>query len=152
MQLVFEHAVAAPSGRVFAFHEDPANLAVLLEGWRSFRLLRHAGSIRPGGITALSERLFLLPVHMEFEHDLYDPPRRFGEHQRRGPFARFVHVHEFEPLEGGTLVRDRLDVALPPSFGGELLTRTVVAPRLRRFFAVRHRALDRLFGSFPAAA
>jgi hypothetical protein len=151
VRLEFEHRVAAPPDRVFAFHEDPANLAVLLERWRAFRLRRAARSIRPGSVTAVTERLFFLPIRMEFEHDLYEPPRCFGEHQRRGPFARFVHVHEFEPLEGGTLLRDRLDVALRPAFGGELVTRILVAPRLRRFFAVRHRALDRLFGAGTAS-
>ncbi len=146
MKLHFEHRVAAPREEVFHFHEDPSNLAVLLAGWRTFRLIDHRGSILPGSVTAISEHLLGIPFRMEFEHDLHEPPVRFGEHQTQGPFERFVHVHEFLSAEGGTLVRDSLEVRLRSALGGELVTRALVAPRMRRFFRCRHRALDRIFG------
>ncbi len=152
MRLRFAHWVFASAEEVFAFHEDPANLARLLEGWRTFSLHAHQGSIRPGCVTSVWERILRVPIRMDFVHDLYDPPRRFGEHQLSGPFARFFHVHEFLPMFGGVLVQDLLDLRLKRALGGELATRALVAPRMRRFFEERHRALDRIFGLPRAAA
>ena len=31
----------------------------------------------------------------------------------RGPFGSFLHTHEFEPLDGGTLMRDTIDFRSP---------------------------------------
>ncbi len=151
MQLRFAHWVFASPEEVFAFHENPADLATLHEGWGTFSLFAHEGSIRPGCVTSVWERILRVPIRMDFVHDLYDLPRRFGEHQLSGPFARFFHVHEFLPLYGGTLVQNRLDLRLKHAFGGELATRALVAPRIRRFFEERHRALDRVYG-LPQAA
>jgi ligand-binding SRPBCC domain-containing protein len=77
-------------------------------------------------------------------YNVLEPPTRFGEGQVRGPFARFAHVHEFEPRPGGTLLRERLEVRLPWWLGGEAAVRWIVAPRLRRYFAARHDRLARL--------
>ena len=79
-----------------------------------------------------------------FEHDVHDPPRRFGERLVGGPFRRMTHVHEFEPREGGTLIRDRLEIALPWWMGGVPAERLVAAPRIRALFAARQEALERI--------
>jgi ligand-binding SRPBCC domain-containing protein len=144
MRLVFEHACGAPVERVFAFHQDPDNLALLLRGWRSFRMISNSGHVGVGGVTRVSEQLGPFRLPMTFEHFVYEPPIRFGERQVQGPFAWFEHVHEFEPVGSGTLIRDVVDAELPWYLGGALATRWVVVPRLRRFFRFRHREIDRL--------
>jgi len=35
MNLLFEHAFDVTTGKLFAFHENPNNLALLLRGWTS---------------------------------------------------------------------------------------------------------------------
>jgi ligand-binding SRPBCC domain-containing protein len=82
---------------------------------------------------------------MGFRHTIYEPPQRFCEELFHGPYARFVHLHEFEERSAGTtLVRDSLDVSLPWQYGSEAALRLLVAPMLRRTFAFRQRALRRL--------
>ena len=95
---------------------------------------RFAGSV---------ERLF--DFHADtFEFFRFEPPTRYCERQIRGLFLRYQHEHEFVPDGDATLMRDHIDVELPWWLGGALATRMVVARRLRRFFAYRHRALDAL--------
>jgi len=80
VHLRFEQIVPVRRELLFAFHEDPRNLALLFRGSRRFRLLAHAGHIRPGAVTRVEYALHpLLPVAMAFEHDLCEPPLRFGE-------------------------------------------------------------------------
>ncbi len=82
----------------------------------------------------------------EFKHVLLEPPHRFGEEMVRGPFRHLRHVHEFEEVPGGTLVRDRLDLSLPVWLGGTLAERWVAGPRIRRVFRQRQEAMAKLLG------
>ena len=145
MKLQFEHFFDVPAEELFAFHENPDNLALLLRGWATFRMVANDGHIRVGSITRVQERIGLVWVGITFEHFVYEPPRRFGERQVGGPFKRFEHIHEFEPAGSSTILRDLLEVVLPWHLGGNLLMKLVVAPKLRRFFAFRHAELERLF-------
>lgn len=146
MELVFEHHVPLPQDVVFAFHENPRRLELILMDWPSFRLLHCGDSIAPGNETWVEETTMgILPVVLGYRHVVYEPPKRFGEELIHGPFSRFTHIHEFEPAEGGgTIVRDRLDVAVPWQYGGAIAMRWMVAPRIRHVFALRGRALRQL--------
>ena len=144
MKLSFEHLFDVPAAALFAFHENPGNLAVFLRGWPTFRMIANDGHIRVGSITRVQERIGPVWIPMTFEHFLYEPPRRFGERQVRGPFKRLEHIHEFESTGSRTIVRDSLEVVLPWYLGGTLATRFFVAPKFRRFFAYRHAEIARL--------
>jgi ligand-binding SRPBCC domain-containing protein len=147
VQLRFEQVVAAPREVLFEFHLDPANLALLLSGWKGFELVSHDGRIRPGSRVRVRQRVGPFTHQMTFEHTVCEPPHRFGERQIEGPFARFEHVHEFTATDGGTIVVDRVDFELPWHFGGALAERWIAAPELRRFFAFRRAAYGRLVES-----
>jgi ligand-binding SRPBCC domain-containing protein len=132
---------------LFAFHTDPGNLALLLEGWPGFRLLSHAGHIRPGARTTVSQSLGPLRFRFTFEHFLLEEPFRFGERAVAGPFERFEHVHEFEADGPRTVIVDRLRFELPARWGGSLAERWIAARTLRRLFAFREQGYRRLIAS-----
>ncbi|MHC4845981.1 MAG: SRPBCC family protein [Planctomycetota bacterium] len=144
MQATYSQRLPVPRERLFAFHQDPANLIELLSGWRDSRVVAHEGHVRPGARVQAIQRLGPFRLRLTFEHVLLEPPERFAERQVRGPFRVFEHVHEFEEADGGTILRDRVTIALPLWMGGEWATRRFVRPRLEAFFAFRHAALDRL--------
>jgi ligand-binding SRPBCC domain-containing protein len=144
VQLRFEQLVSIPRQKLFEFHMDPANLAILLEGWRCFELRGHTGSIRPGSRVQLRQRVGPLSFDLEFVHFVLEPPECFGERQVRGPFARFEHIHEFHEDSGGTRIVDRIDFALPWYLGGRLADRLFARPELVRFFEFRRKAYGRL--------
>ena len=141
--LAFESVFPATPERLFALHEDPILLETLHAG-SDFELVSNPGHIRPGARVSVRHRLGPFPVTMTFEHFVYEPPRRLGERLIRGPFARFVHFHAFEPCQGGTRLRDRIEVELPWWLGGALAVRWIVAPKARRMFAKRHERLLRM--------
>lgn len=151
MQETFTQHLPVAREVLFALHEDPAHLVELLSGWTASRILAHDGHIRPGARLRIVERLGPFRIPLTFEHTLHEPPARFGEHQIRGIFRVFEHVHEFVATTEGTTLRDHVTIALPAWLGGEWATRLFVRPRLRRFFAFRHAALERLLaaGAIP---
>jgi ligand-binding SRPBCC domain-containing protein len=67
-------------------------------------------------------------------------------HQLRGPYRLWHHTHEFEPDGDRTVVRDRVDYALPFGPLGEVAHRVVVANDLRRIFDYRREVVGRLLG------
>ncbi|MEQ1891620.1 MAG: hypothetical protein ABL998_03685 [Planctomycetota bacterium] len=144
MRLRFEQLVELPRERLFRFHCDPGNLALLLGRRRGFRVLRHGGSIAPGRETWVIDELCRLPVTMGFRHVALDAPSSFEEHMLHGPFARFAHRHVFAESGAATRVIDELDVRLPWWLGGELALRLLVARHLRAAFEFRQRELVRL--------
>jgi len=54
-----------------------------------------------------------VPQSMTSKIVALEAPRGFTDEMQRGPFGRWRHAHRFEPTEGGTLMRDRVDFASP---------------------------------------
>jgi ligand-binding SRPBCC domain-containing protein len=146
MELNFEHHVPLPRDTVFGFHENPRHLELILADWKPFRLLHCGDSIATGNEVWVEENMLgILPIVLGYRHVVYEPPRRFGEELIHGPFQRFTHIHEFEDAgKGTTIVRDRLDVAVPWHYGGIIAMRRAVAPRIRHVFGLRGMALQKL--------
>ncbi len=76
------------------------------------------------------------PIEWHARHTAYERDRLFVDEQTRGPFARWVHRHEFAAEGRGTRLTDRVDYELPAAlapFGW------AVRLSLKRMFAERHR-------------
>ena len=54
-----------------------------------------------------------VPQRMTSKIIALDAPHGFTDEVQRGPFKRWHHTHRFEPTEGGTLMRDRVDFVSP---------------------------------------
>lgn len=53
----------------------------------------------------------------------YDRPRHFQDTMLRGAFRHLRHDHYFEPVDGGTLMRDVIEYAAPFGLLGRLAER-----------------------------
>jgi ligand-binding SRPBCC domain-containing protein len=75
-----------------------------------------------------------LPVRWQTEITAWQPPHRFVDEQKRGPYRLWVHEHRFESKAGGTLCTDHVRYAVP---GGEWVHRLFVRRDVERIFAFR---------------
>jgi hypothetical protein len=146
-ELLFEQWVARPPEEVFPFFADPRNLERITPPFLHFRVLEVSTPAVAGG-TEIAYRLRLrgIPVGWRSAIEAWEPGRRFVDRQLRGPYARWVHTHEFEPWEGGTIVRDHVRYALPLGALGALVAGPLVRRDLDRIFAFRQERLRELFG------
>ncbi len=154
MQFVKESRIEAPPGRVFAFHESPGALARLTPPWEKVRVEEGGTSIRVGSRVVLVTRLGPVPLRWVAEHTEYDPPRLFADRQVSGPFARWVHRHEFlDDGQGGTILRDAVDYEVPLGALGRLVGGGLVRSKLRKMFDYRHEVTRRIVeaGDFVGA-
>lgn len=134
---------------VFPFFADARNLERLTPPWLRFEVLTPMPiEMHRSAVIAYRLRLRGLPVRWRSEITVWEPPFRFVDEQRRGPYRLWIHEHRFEERAGETLVSDRVRYAVP---GGPLLEalveRLFVRPDLERVFAYRRAVLSGLFGA-----
>lgn len=131
------------SGEVFPFFADARNLEAITPDAVRFEILTPPPIVMRVGLR-IDYRLRIqgIPIRWQSEITAWDPPRRFVDEQRRGPYRLWIHEHSFEERDAGTIVRDQVQYAAP---GGPLVERLLVRPRLRRIFAYRHARLRERF-------
>jgi ligand-binding SRPBCC domain-containing protein len=74
----------------------------------------------------------------------YNRPFRFIDQMISGAFKRLKHVHEFEPIDNGTLMRDTLEWESPLGVLGEVANRLFVKRHMRKFLLERNRELKKI--------
>jgi len=144
---IFEHVVetwlARPRAEVFAFFSDAANLERLTPSWLGFEILTPRPiAMQVGARIDYRLRIHFVPVRWRTEITAWEPPLRFVDEQRRGPYRLWHHTHSFTEQDGGTLVRDQVRYAV---LGGILIQKLLVERDVRTIFAHREKVLRELF-------
>jgi len=107
--------VAAPVDEVFAFFDDPANLARLMPPPVEIRLVGvDPAPPRPGSTFTFSYGLG--PWRRTWTVRLLErvEGERFVDETLSGPVARFHHTHAFVPARRGTRIVDEIDYHVGP--------------------------------------
>ena len=167
----FEQWVPIPIEKVFLFFANPTNLPRIMPPetgteLTALRLLPPPTISNEEPTTAnrdllagvgseivTSFRLFpFLPFRaqwvaliVEFEWN-----HHFADIQKKGPFKRFQHRHEFSVETrnelGGTLVRDVIEYDAGFGLLGNLADTLFIAPSLKQTFEYRQKTLEKLLG------
>lgn len=101
----------------------------------------YAGQI----ITYTVKPLFGVTVNWTSEITHVDKPHFFVDEQRFGPYRFWHHQHRFREVEGGVEIHDLVHYLLLHDRLAGLINLLIVAPRLKRIFDYRNRALQDLF-------
>lgn len=118
-----------PPGMAFRFHSPPEPET-------------HAGMI----LCYTLRPLFGIRVSWTTEITHLQKPFIFVDEQRFGPYRFWHHQHIFREVEGGVEINDLVHYLLPHIQLNSLVNRFIVAPRLKRIFDYRHKALEEMFG------
>jgi ligand-binding SRPBCC domain-containing protein len=138
-----EQLLPRPLEEVFRFFSDPGNLQRITPPWLDFEILRgHHAQMRAGLVIDYRLRIHGIPLRWQSEITAWEPPHRFVDEQRRGPYRLWIHEHLFEEKGNDTLVRDRVQYAVP---GGILTQKLFVARDAGRIFAFRRQKLAEIF-------
>jgi ligand-binding SRPBCC domain-containing protein len=130
---------------VFMFFSEAQNLQALTPDWLDFEVLTPRPiEMRPGALIDYRLRLHGFPIRWRTEITTWEPPHRFVDEQKRGPYRVWHHEHRFEPRDGGTLASDLVRYAAP---GGKLIDWLFVRRDVERIFAFRRKKLLELFGT-----
>mgnify|MGYP000997374778 CR=1 FL=1 len=134
-----------PAADLFPFFADAQNLETLTPPWLQFKILTPLPiRMRPGALIDYRLKIRGLPVRWQTEITVWDPPFRFVDEQKRGPYRRWVHEHRFVEKNGGTQMTDCIEYAV---YGGSLIEKIFVRRDVETIFDYRNRKMEELFGS-----
>lgn len=144
--LNYEVRLKRPLAEVFAFFADAHNLQILTPPSLRF----HVATLEPivmkqGALIDYRLRIRGIPMRWQSEITVWEPPHRFVDEQRRGPYRLWIHEHTFTEDNGITTVRDFVRYEV---FCGWLFNTFFVRKDLHTIFEFRRQTLLRLF---PAA-
>jgi hypothetical protein len=129
---------------VFPFFADATNLEAITPPWVQFEVLTLAPiTMRKGLRIDYRLKIHAIPVRWQSEITAWEPPFRFVDEQRRGPYRAWIHEHRFEACDGGTRMRDHVRYAV---WGGRLVNRLFVRKDLQRIWAYREAQMRVRFG------
>ncbi|HYO81941.1 MAG TPA: SRPBCC family protein [Bryobacteraceae bacterium] len=132
----------------FQFFEDPRNLARITPPWMGFEIVTHDPVMQKGLKIDYRFRWLGLPMTWRTLISEYDPPYLFVDEALKSPYRLWRHRHTFEETEGGTIVRDHVDYALPLGPLGAIANRLVVKRQLSQIFAYRQSKIRELIGAY----
>jgi ligand-binding SRPBCC domain-containing protein len=141
--------VPASLEECWRFFSDPRNLARITPPKLGMKVIGECPEKMSAGLTIdLSVRpLPGIRVRWRTEITRVEPPHRFVDEQRAGPYRVWHHEHHFRALdETHTEMRDVVHYALPFGWLGDLANPWFVAPQLRRIFDFREQAVREIFG------
>ena len=152
-QFDMEQWVPHTPDAIFSFFGDARNLELLTPEFLRFRVVGVTTPTLQTG-TLIDYRLSLhgVPVRWQSRIERWEPNRTFADVQVRGPYKLWQHTHEFEPYNGGTIIRDRIRYALPLAPLGALVAGRMVARDLRAIFDYRRAQVATRFGSSTSRA
>jgi ligand-binding SRPBCC domain-containing protein len=132
------------------FFSTPRNLAVITPPEMGFVIRKpfddkdaYAGQ----RITYTVKPVFGIPLTWVTLIENVEAPYKFVDTQLRGPYARWWHEHTFQAVDGGVLMRDRVEYELPFGPLGDLAHGIFVKRKLQGIFDFRTTTLERLFGT-----
>ena len=107
--------VAAPIDEVFAFFDDPANLARLMPPPAAIRVVRME-PLPPQAGTEIEFRYGIGPIRRTWliRYVAYEPNMRIVDETLSGPMRHFLHSHTFTPARRGIWIDDRVDYHVGP--------------------------------------
>ena len=137
--------IPRPLDEVFPFFADARNLERITPPHLRFRILTPEPIEMHEGLL-IDYRISLrgIPMRWRSEITAWEPPHRFVDEQRRGPYARWIHEHRFEARGDVTIATDTVDYDVR---GPGLLHALLVRPDLERIFRYRAQTLADIFAT-----
>ena len=131
--------IHAPADVVFAFHERPDALRMLLPPWQNAEVLKPPKSLAVGTEVILRVRIGPFWKTIVAEHVAYEKGRMFADRMLKGPFKSWLHRHLIVPTSASECtLTDDIDYELPLGALGRLFGTTIARNELDRLFDFRH--------------
>jgi ligand-binding SRPBCC domain-containing protein len=151
-RLTRQQLIPRPVGEVFDFFSKAENLERLTPPWLGFQILTPLPiTMEEGALIAYRIRLLGVPMGWKTRIDVWEPGKRFVDRQLQGPYTLWRHLHEFEEVPEGVLMKDVVDYDLPLGPLGSIAHVAFVKRQLTSIFDFRYRACEEMFGTAAIA-
>ena len=133
-----EQFVPRPLDEVFAFFARAENLQELTPPWLHFRIVSiDPNPVRKGTLIRYALRWRIFPIRWTTEISEWEPPHRFVDQQRKGPYKLWRHEHRFAAEGTGTRITDEVHYQLSLGALGLIVHKLKVKQDVEAIFAYR---------------
>jgi ligand-binding SRPBCC domain-containing protein len=147
--LKYETFIPSPLDKAWDFFTSPLNLVKITPPDMNFVVTseyKETDKVYPGMIiTYIISPLFGIKLRWMTEITHVKEKEYFVDEQRFGPYALWHHQHHFKEVEGGIMMTDIVNYAIPYGFIGRIANRAFVKKKLREVFSFRGEVIGRLF-------
>jgi ligand-binding SRPBCC domain-containing protein len=141
-KFAYSSIIKAPVETVWSFHERPDILELLNPPWQSIKVIRREGGLEVGAISEFRIFVGLIPIKWIAKHVAYQKNRLFTDEQIEGPFQKWIHTHEFEPIDPHTMkLSDRVEFGLAEGWLIDQIGSKWVLAQLHDLFTYRHQVI-----------
>jgi ligand-binding SRPBCC domain-containing protein len=130
------------------FFSSPKNLSKITPPKLDFHILTDLDGkeIYNGMLIDYKVRpLFGIQMHWQTEIFKVEKPFIFADRQLKGPYKVWVHTHIFKEDNGGVMMTDIVDYAVPLGPLGKLVNALIVKREIEKIFEFRRKTLDQFF-------
>lgn len=136
----------APLEKVFSFFSSEKNLEVITPEYLNFKVKnKTTDEIKKGTIINYQLKLRGIPLRWKSLISEFDKDRRFIDEQLKGPYKKWVHLHEFKKHRSGTLIRDKVVYKVPFGSLGRLIAGKYVRRDVKTIFNHRNKVIRDIF-------
>ncbi len=137
-----ELLIEKPIDEVFSYFSDAHNLVEITPPRMKLVVLTpHPIEMQVGTLIDYRVKLRGIPLRWQSEITEWNPPHKFVDEQRKGPYRAWIHTHIFDETEQGTMVMDRVEYAV---LGGQIVDKLFVRPDLHQIFEYRSKRLQEI--------
>lgn len=134
-----QSTVPFPAEKVFEWHARPGAIERLSPPWDPLEVLERLGGIETGATVKMKMKAGNFSYNWFAKHTDYTEGRLFRDEQVRGPFKRWIHTHQFDPVSaGGSQISDTIEYEFPVNPIAAPLFNQLIQKKLSRIFAFRH--------------
>ncbi|MBS1520035.1 MAG: SRPBCC family protein [Bacteroidetes bacterium] len=148
--LKYETFIPATLDKAWDFFTSPLNLVKITPPDMNFVVTseyKDSDKVYPGMIiTYFVSPLFGIKLRWMTEITHVKEKEYFVDEQRFGPYALWHHQHHFKQVEGGIMMTDIVNYAIPYGFIGRIANGLFVKKKLKEVFSFREEVIGRLFG------
>ena len=135
-----------PIKEVFSFFENPENLEKITPTNIGFKIKTPKPLVmKEGAIFEYTIRLGIIKFPWKTLITIYDPPFKFQDVQKFGPYKKWEHTHEFIDLGDKTKVIDIVEYDLHFILLKLLLNKFYVKKNIENIFNYRSTILNNIF-------
>ena len=149
--LKYETFIPTTLDKAWVFFTSPLNLAKITPPDMNFVVTseyKESDKVYPGMIiTYFISPLFGIKLRWMTEITHLNEKEYFVDEQRFGPYALWHHQHHFKQVEGGIMMTDIVNYAIPFGVLGRMANTLFVKKKLKEVFSFREEAIVRLFGT-----
>ena len=144
--LKYKQIIKKDINEVFNFFSNPENLKKITPKKLGFKILTPKPiKMKEGQLIDYTIKILGKKIRWRTIITDYNPPEMFIDQQLLGPYSMWHHRHEFNIVDNGVEIIDKIDYVVPYGILGRIINFCFIKSDLDRIFHYRYEVIKKYF-------